>query len=74
MRNDATKTSFLRTNATILSVAGCYTACLAAVLVLGGEATLLKIVMGGLGFLAAVAYGLVWLVRLARFISESRER
>lgn len=72
MRNDATKTSFLRTNATILSVAGCYAVCLAAVLVLGGEATLLKIVMGGLGFLAAVAYGLVWLVRLARVIRESR--
>jgi len=72
MRNDASKTSFLRTNATILSVAGCYTVCLAAVLVLGGEVSLLKIVMGCLGLLGVFAYGLVRLVRFSRVLRESR--
>lgn len=72
MRNDTTKTSFFRNNATLLSVTGCYAVCLAAVLVLGGEAVVLKMVMGGLGLLGAAAFGLVRLVRLARVLRESR--
>ena len=72
MRNDDKKTSFLCTNATILSVAGCYAVCLAAVLVLGGEAVALKMVMGGMGFLGAVVFGLFRLVRLTRILKEAR--
>ena len=72
MRNDATKTSFFHVNGTLLSVTGCYAVCLAAVLVLGGETVVLKMVMGGLGLLGVAVFGMVRLVRLARVLKESR--
>ena len=72
MRDDEKKTTFLRTNATILSVAGCYAVCLAAVVVLGGEAIALKMVMGGMGIIGAVVFGLFRLVRLTRVLKEAR--
>lgn len=72
MRDDEKNTSSLRTNATILSVAGCYAVCLTAVHVLGGEAVVLKMVMGGMGFLGAIVFGLFRLLRLTRILREAR--
>ena len=72
MRNDTTMTAFLRTNVTLLSVTGCYGVCLTAVLLLGADATVLKMVMGGLGLLAVFVFGLLKLVHLFHSLRESR--
>ena len=72
MRNDTAMTSFLRTNATLLAVTVCYGVCLTAVLLLGEYATALKMVMGGMGILAVLIFGLFKLVHLFHSLRESR--
>lgn len=65
--------TFFQSHATLLSVTGCYAVCLVSVLLFGGDAKILKMVMIGLGGVGAVTFGLFMLYHVVCSLKESKE-